>query len=122
VILADTTLWIDYFRSGNAEMRKQLANAQIATHPFIVAELSLGSLRERGKTLAYLEMLPQVQVADLSEVRRMIEAQALYSKGIGLTDAHLIASTLITPSTMLWARDKRLRSVADGLGIHVNLP
>jgi predicted nucleic acid-binding protein len=122
VILADTTLWIDYFRSGNAEMRKRLADAQIATHPFIVAELSLGSLRERGKTLAYLEMLPQVQVAELGEVRRMVEAQALYSKGIGLTDAHLIASTLITPSTALWTRDKRLRSVTDGLGIHVNLP
>lgn len=122
MILADTTLWIDYFRSGNAAMRKQLAEAQIATHPFIIAELSLGSLRERRKTLAYLEMLPQVQVAELGEVRRMVEAQALYSKGIGLTDAHLIASTLITPSTMLWTQDKRLRSVADGLGIHVDLP
>jgi predicted nucleic acid-binding protein len=121
VILADTMVWIDYFRNRSAAMQKLLEDAQIVMHPFIVAELSLGSLQERRKTLAYLEMLPQVNVANLSEVRRMIESQALYSKGIGLTDTHLIASTLITPSVQLWTRDKRLRGIAEALGIDANL-
>jgi predicted nucleic acid-binding protein len=121
VILADTMMWIDYFRNRTAGMQKQLEKAQIVMHPFIVAELSLGSLQERKKTLSYLEMLPQVKVANLGEVRRMIESHALYSKGIGLTDAHLIASTLITPFVQLWTRDRRLRSVAEALGIHSNL-
>jgi predicted nucleic acid-binding protein len=122
VILADTMVWIDYFRNRNAQMQKQLEDAQIVMHPFIVAELSLGSLQERARTLATLEMLPRVEVANLGEVRRMIETHALYSKGIGLTDAHLVASTLITPSTRLWTRDKRLRGVAEALGIHANIP
>jgi predicted nucleic acid-binding protein len=65
-----------------------------------------------------LERLPQVRVAQLSEVRRMIEMNSLYSKGIGLTDAHMIASTLITPSTRLWTRDKRLKSIA--LALHID--
>jgi predicted nucleic acid-binding protein len=121
VILADTMVWIDYFRNRSAAMQKLLEDAQIVMHPFIVAELSLGSLQERRKTLAYLEMLPQVNVANLSEVRRMIESQALYSKGIGLTDTHLIASTLITPSVQLWTRDKRLRGIAEALGSDANL-
>jgi predicted nucleic acid-binding protein len=51
----------------------------------------------------------------------MIEARRLYSLGIGLTDAQLIASVFINPSTLLWTRDKRLRKAAEGLGIHAGL-
>jgi len=130
LILADTSIWIDHLRSGNLrsgnEMRKHLNEGQIAIHPCIIAELALGSLQERTlqertKTLALLDLLPQVQVAQLNEVRRMIEARRLYSLGIGLTDAHLIASVFINPSTLLWTRDKRLRKAAEGLGIHADL-
>ena len=127
MILADTSIWIDHFRSGNLrsrnnELRKHLNEGQIVIHPSIIAELALGSLQERTKTLALLDLLPQVRVAQLSEVRRMIEARRLYSLGIGLTDAHLIASVFINPSTLLWTRDKRLRKAAEGLGIHASLP
>jgi predicted nucleic acid-binding protein len=122
LILADTSIWIDHFRSGNKAVRKLLNEGQIVIHPAIIAELALGSLRERTKTLALLDLLPQVQVAQLSEVRRMIEARHLYSLGIGLTDAHLIASVFINPSTRLWTKDKRLRKAADALGIHASLP
>ena len=122
MILADTSIWIDHFRSGNKEMRKHLNEGQMVIHPSIIAELALGSLQERTKTLALLDLLPQVQVAQLSEVRRMIEARRLYSLGIGLTDAQLIASVFINPSTLLWTRDKRLRKAAEGLGIHASLP
>lgn len=121
MILADTAVWIDLWRGRNPEMQKQLISEQIAMHPFILAELALGSLHDRSRTLAYLEGLTQVRVAHLSEVRRLIEAHSLNGRGIGLTDAHLIASTLITPSTQLWTRDKRLRGVAEALGIHANL-
>jgi len=102
-------------------MRKHLNEGQIVIHPSIVAELALGSLQERTKTLALLDLLPQVRVAQLSEVRRMIEARRLYSFGIGLTDAHRIASVFINPSTLLWTRDKRLRKAAESLGIHASL-
>jgi predicted nucleic acid-binding protein len=57
----------------------------------------------------------------LSEVQLAIEARRFYSLGIGLTDAHLIASVFINPSTVLWTKDKRLRRVAEGLGIHASL-
>jgi len=121
LILADTSIWIDHFRSGNKELRKHLNQGHIVIHPSIIAELALGSLEERTKTLALLDLLPQVRVAQLSEVRRMIEARRLYSLGIGLTDAQLIASVFINPSTLLWTRDKRLRKAAEGLGIHASL-
>jgi predicted nucleic acid-binding protein len=122
LILADTSIWIDHFRSGNKTMRKHLNEGQIVIHPSIIAELALGSLQERAKTLALLDLLPQVQVAQPNEVRRMIEARRLYSLGIDLIDAQLIASVFINPSTVLWTRDKRLRRAAEGLGIHASLP
>jgi len=103
-------------------MRKHLEQGHIAIHPFVIAELALGSLQERTKTLALLDLLPQVRVAQLSEVRLTIEARRLYGLGIGLTDAHLIASVFINSSTFLWTKDKRLRRAAEVLGIHANLP
>jgi predicted nucleic acid-binding protein len=122
VILADTSIWVDHLRNRNPEMEKYLGRGQILMHPFIVAELSLGSLRNRQNTLGAMESLLEVKVAALSEVRHMIEAHTLYSKGIGLTDAHLIASCLITPGTQLWTRDVAMKKVAATLGILVDLP
>ena len=121
MILADTSVWIDHFRSGNKDLGKALNQGQIVIHSWIIAELALGSLRERAKTLAMLDLLPQVRVAQLSELRHMIESRRLYSLGIGLTDAHLIASVFLNPPTLLWTKDKPFRRVAEALGIHAAL-
>jgi predicted nucleic acid-binding protein len=122
MILADTTIWIDHFRSENREMRRLLDNEAVAIHPMVVAELALGSLRDRAKTLAWLDFLPQARIVKIHEVRKMIELKSLHSKGIGLTDAHLIASCLIDPPTLLWTKDKRLSIVAESLGISARIP
>jgi predicted nucleic acid-binding protein len=122
VILADTSVWIDHLRTGNPRMQGLLDSEQIVMHPMIVAELALGSLRQRAKTLAELDGLLEVKTAQLSEVRRMIEVRRLYGKGIRLIDAHLVASCLIAPGTQLWTRDTALRSVANAVGIDAGLP
>jgi predicted nucleic acid-binding protein len=122
VILADTTIWIDHLRRQNEQMQGLLDSGQVLMHPFIVAELALGSFRDRTRTLATLDTVLKVRVAQQSDVRRMIEVRQLYAKGIGLIDAHLIASSLITPRTKLWTRDSALRSVATALGIDAALP
>ena len=121
MILADTSVWIDHLRSGIREMRQHLNQGRIVIHPFVTAELALGSLRDRSKTLALLDLLPQARTAQLNEVRSLIEARRLYGLGIGVIDAHLIASVLISPPTLLWTRDKRLRRVAESLNIHARL-
>jgi len=121
LILADTSVWVDHFRSGNTELQKALNKGQIVTHPWIVAELALGSLRDRPNTLGMLDNLPGVRVAQISELRSVIETRHLYSVGIGLVDAHLIASVFLSPPTLLWTKDRRLRRVAEGFGIHARL-
>jgi predicted nucleic acid-binding protein len=120
VILADTSIWVDYLRRGNPDMENRLLQGQIVIHPFIVAEIALGSLRNRRIRLDELEALLEVRVAQLTEVRHMVETRALYAKGIGLTDAHLLASCLMTPGTQLWTLDGALEKVAKALGILVH--
>lgn len=121
MILADTSVWIDHLRSGDNEMRDRLNRGEIVVHPFIIAEMALGSLKDRGRTLALLDQLPQVRVANSTEVRLAIEYRHLYGLGIGLVDAHLIAAAFINSPTFLWTRDKRLRKVAETLGIDAGL-
>jgi predicted nucleic acid-binding protein len=122
MILADTTIWIDHFRLENMEMRRQLDNGNIVIHPFVIAELALGSLRNREKTLAWLDLLPRTRVAQIGEVRQMIEMRSLFCRGIGLIDAHLIASVFIHPFTLLWTKDKRLCEIAGEFGVAAKLP
>jgi hypothetical protein len=100
-------------------LRRLLETRQIGMHPAVVAELALGSLHDRELTLARLDSMPMLPLVDLRDVRRMIEARALWSKGIGLTDAHLLASCLVTPGTSLWTLDARLGREAERLGIRV---
>lgn len=121
MILADTSIWIDHLRSGDRQLRERLNQGQIVMHPFVIAELALGSLPLRANTLSLLDLLPQMRVAQLTEVRHTIEARRLYNQGIGLIDAHLIASIFLNPPTLLWTRDKPLRKVAERLGIRAGL-
>lgn len=122
MILADANIWIDFFRHSKPELRKLLENNQVVMHPHLVAELALGSLRDRPMTLAKLDSMPQVRAVALRDVRLMIESRSLYSSGIGLTDAHLIAACLANPGTLLWTSDARLGNLADSLGIRFHIP
>ena len=122
MILVDASIWIDFFRSGNyrAELETLLRNRQLATHPYLIAEMALGSLANRQQTLAELDCLPSLITISIADVRLMIEARGLYAKGIGLVDANLLASCLATPGTKIWTLDNRLGKVADALGIRAD--
>ena len=86
-------------------------------HPFVIVELALGGLHDRDLTLASLELLPQLPVAELHEVSHLIEVRKLYKLGVGFVDAHLIASLMIVEtSTGLWTNDEALKQAADSIG------
>jgi predicted nucleic acid-binding protein len=74
MILADTSVWVDHFRKRDAELYRQLQHNNISIHPFVVTELVLGNLPDRQTTIASLDLLPMVKIAQMSEVRRMIDA------------------------------------------------
>lgn len=116
-ILVDTNIWTRHFKSENKELSALLDAGRVVTHPFIVAELALGGLRDRMMTLASIELLPALPVAELHEVRQLIEVRKLYTEGIGLVDAHLLASLIIVQiPTAIWTDDDGLARVAEKLG------
>ena len=47
-----------------------------------------------------------------AELLAFVEWQQLFGVGIGLMDAHLLASARASPETLLWTRDKRLHTQA----------
>jgi len=117
--LVDASVWIDHFRNGSGELAEALDRGEVLTHPFVIGEIALGSVRQRQVVLTELGRLPTAAVARTEEVLRLIEAQRLWSAGIGYVDAHLLASVLLTPGSLLWSRDKRLMSAAVSLGVAV---
>jgi len=117
VILVDTSIWVDYLRAGNAMLAALLDAGMVLTHPFVIGELSLGSLRQREAVLTALSDLPPAVVATDAEVLGFIDRHALFGRGVGYVDAHLLAATRLTAGAELWTNDKRLRAVADALGL-----
>lgn len=80
-------------------------------HPFVVGELALGQMRQRGTILAALQALPAASVAKDAEVLGLIDRAGLAGRGIGYLDAHLLAACLLTPAR-LWTRDRALAQAA----------
>jgi predicted nucleic acid-binding protein len=117
VILVDTSIWVDHLRAGNAMLAELLEAGIVLTHPFVIGELSLGALRQRVAVLSALADLPSAIVAADAEVLGFIDRHALFGRGVGYVDAHLLAATRLTAGAGLWTNDRRLNAVADALGL-----
>jgi predicted nucleic acid-binding protein len=117
VILVDTSVWVEHLRSTSAILSALLDNCRILGHPFVLGELALGNLRQRDDILRVLRRLPQATSASHLEVLRLIDREALYGRGIGYVDAHLLAAARLTAGSKLWTRTRRLQAVAGQLGL-----
>jgi predicted nucleic acid-binding protein len=85
-------------------------------HPAVVGEIACGNLTRRNKVLSDLQELLLADLADKDDTLFVIESRRLWGKGIGWTDAQLVASALLT-GCALWTHDKRLHDVAVSLRI-----
>ncbi len=117
MILADTSVWVDHLRAGDPVLSAFLDAGRILGHPWVVAEIALGSLRSRETVLTLLDSLPQAPTASIDELRVVIEERALFGRGVGLVDVALLAACLLAPGSRLWTRDKRLAAVAGELAL-----
>ena len=115
MILVDTAVWVDHFRSDNPRLAALLVDGQVLTHPFVIGELACGNLRRRKEVLAALESLLISPVPAHREARRLLEENKLAGRGIGWIDVHLVASALLAGSA-LWTLDDPLAAVAEELG------
>jgi hypothetical protein len=117
VILADTTVWVDHLRTGDKKLAQLLDAGAILMHPFVIGEIALGHLNPRAAILHMLSQLPALGAVTDTEALDYIERHKLIARGIGYIDVHLLAAVQLTAGTEIWTRDKRLRAIAEGLGL-----
>lgn len=117
MILVDTSIWIDHLARPNAKLSHLFEKREVLTHPFVIGEIALGSLKDRGAVLKQMNRLPRIGIATLSEVAAMIEWDKLHGTGIRYVDAHLLAATRLANETRLWTRDQRLQAQAQRFGV-----
>ncbi len=117
MILADTSVWIGHLRAADLRLVVLLERGEVLCHPFVIGELAMSNLRQRDTVLAALRALPGATSATDEEVQHLVSKQRLFGLGIGWVDAHLLASTRLTPSTRLWTLDKRLYQTAQQMDL-----
>ncbi|MCP9798997.1 type II toxin-antitoxin system VapC family toxin [Cyanobium sp. Lug-B] len=116
MILVDTSVWVDHFRSGLPRLATRLQDGEVLIHPWVMGELACGNLRDRVQVLGLLQGLPAAVVASDAEVLLLIERDQLMGRGIGYVDVHLLASARLS-RCRLWTQDRRLAAVAEEQGL-----
>ena len=117
MILVDTSVWIDHFRTDRSKLGNLLSQTQVMVHPFVIGELACGNLKNRAPILGDLEALPAAVTATHEEVLRLVEVRRLGGLGIGWIDAHLLASAILS-KCQLWTLDTKLLRASIAAGIH----
>jgi predicted nucleic acid-binding protein len=116
VILVDTSVWVDHLRRGDSVLVRHLNDGEVFCHPFVVGELACGNLKRRDEILSLLAAMPSATIATHEEALLLSTEQRLFGRGLGWVDVHLLASSLLSRST-LWTRAKALKTAAEGLKV-----
>jgi predicted nucleic acid-binding protein len=116
MILADSSIWVDHLRHGNASLAALLEGHGLLCHPFVVGELACGDLPSRRLTLQRLRLLPEAPMMRHDEVLVLIDRHRLMASGIGWVDAHLLGAALLAHAR-LWTLDKTLARAAATLSV-----
>lgn len=117
-ILADTSVWVEYLRTGDDRMRTSLALGDIVIHDHVVGELVLGGVSRN--TLAMLQRLHHCGMASHGEVMHLIAERNLVGRGLGYVDTHLLAAALIG-HLQLWTLYRNLQQTALDCGCGLSM-
>jgi predicted nucleic acid-binding protein len=115
-VLVDTSVWVGHFKQRNTHLVALLESGQVVCHPHVVVEVACGTPPQRRAIVEMLGALESLPVATPAELLALIERRALFGRGCGFVDVSLLASALLSGSTLLWTTDKRLAGVAAELG------
>lgn len=117
MILVDTSVWIDHLHKTEAALLDVLARDEVICHALVVEELALGSIKGREVFLESLVQLRGCPFLTQAELLALVDAKRLWGRGLSAVDSHLLGSILLLPGARLWTRDRRLRRIADELGV-----
>lgn len=116
MVLVDTSVWIEHFRTSNRHLQELLDAGETATHPYVIGELACGRLVKRSRVLTLMKALPSYSPITQEEYLHFVDSYKLAGTGTGFVDIHLMASAVLN-GDFLWTFDKNLRTAAAKLGI-----
>ncbi len=125
MVIVDTSIWVNSMRTRDDRLSDWMAADLILQHPFVTAEISMGSfpsLADRTRTIDLLDSFEQIEVAAAPAFHEFVAAHSLFGTGIGFADAHLLCACAANPEAQLVTRDKRLAEQAGRLGLACELP
>ena len=117
MIVADTSVWVDHFRTPDPVLGALASDGEVALHPFVFGELLLGGLPAHGEATDQLLALARCPVASAEEASAFIRWADLAGTGVGYVDTHLLMSARLLPEGKVMTRDRRLRAQARRLGV-----
>ena len=116
MILVDTSVWVDHLSHGNAVLTNLLNAKLVLMHPFVLGEIACGSVKQRSIVLNELATMKRAAFASHEETMNLLETRALWARGVGWIDFHLLASALLTRCEF-WTLDLRLQQAASVAGV-----
>lgn len=117
MILVDTSLWIDHLHASEPALVTFLGNDEVGTHPYVIEELALGSIKQRDHVLQLLGSLSAFPMLTHDEVMALIDSRRLWGRGLSAVDAHLLGSVALVGGAKLWTRDRRLLAACRDVGV-----
>ena len=114
MILADTSIWIDFFRKTDLAIDEQMTEYLTAGRVFgisvVFGELLQGVRDEREEKiiLEFWKNLPKVDEKNLFiDAGKLSYHYELFSKGVGLLDCYILAASK-RHQLEIWSLDKKL--------------
>ena len=117
MILVDSSVWIEHFRTENRLLSGLLMQGAIVLHEFILGELAIGNFKNRKEILSLLDSIPKLSKLTHDEFIYFLEKHSFYGKGVGFVDIHLLGSTKLA-GVKIWTLDKRLLQLAESLNLN----
>jgi predicted nucleic acid-binding protein len=117
MILPDTAIWTDHIHGKDKQLEFLLRGDRVLVHPFVIGEIALASMKRHDAIIEAMTILRAAPVATDEDVRFMIKQHTIMGTGLGYVDAHILASARLVPGSSIWTRDKRLKAVAQRMGV-----
>ena len=117
MILVDTSVWIDNLRAPNRELQERVEAQEVLCHAMVVGELACGHLPERDRFLKRLKGFPLLEALPDDDLLALIERHSWMGRGVGYVDANLLGAVLANGNATLWTTDRKLRRLAEDLGV-----
>ncbi len=107
MILADTSIFVEFFR-GNAaakDLQESIVENEVILHSLVELELALGGLKPEIAEL--LQVLPRCDSIADSTLLEFINYRSLAGQGVGYVDCQILAACLAN-GYQLWTMDRKL--------------